>query len=244
MITNRLLVLQAIVLLGLGAVYLIPQKTDLGPAGIAMKLPDAVGEWKSDADLPVTPMELAGLAPDTKFARRFYKNGAGDEIFVSIVLSGNDMANSIHRPERCLAAQGWTVERATRVLVPPNIPDAPPLEVTRLTDEREAHAPDGRTVPRRNLNYYWFIGSHDVTASHWRRTLIDVEDRVLRGENQRWAYVTVAANITDNLRPGGRNAADTAEMMENFIGRIVPLFEKPEGYSIERMVPQFENPKG
>ena len=225
MIIKRLLILQAIIVLGLGSVYLMPQKTGLGPAGIALKLPDTIGEWTGH-DAPVAPAELSGLAPDTGFARRFYKDGAGDELYVSIVLSGEDMANSIHRPERCLAAQGWTVERATRVQVP-LAGDAPPLEVTRLTDEREARTTDGRTIPLRNLNYYWFIGSQDVTASHWQRTFIDVKDRVLRGENQRWAYVTVATNVSDNLRPGGLSEKDTAEMVENFIGRIVPRFVKP-----------------
>ena len=225
MIIRRLLTLQAVLLLGLGSVFLIPQKTGLGPAGIAMKLPEAVDEWKGE-DAPVSPQELAGLASDTRFVRRFYKNAAGDVLYVSIVLSGEDMSNSIHRPERCLAAQGWTVERATRVRVP-LVNGAPPLEITRLTDEREARGTDGKTIPLRNLNYYWFIGSEDVTPSHWARTVIDVKDRLLRGENQRWAYVTVATNITDNLRAGGRSEADTAELVENFIGRIVPRFEKP-----------------
>ena len=225
MITRRLLIIQAVLLLGLGSVFFIPQKTGLGPAGIALKLPDAVDEWKGE-DAAVTKEELAGLAPDTGFARRFYKNGSGDVLYVSIVLSGEDMSNSIHRPERCLAAQGWTVEHASRVRVPLSN-GAAALEVTRLTDEREAHGPDGRTIPLRNLNYYWFIGSRDVTASHWTRTFIDVKDRLLHGENQRWAYVTVAANIMDNVRPGGRSEADTAGLMEDFIGRITPRFEKP-----------------
>lgn len=225
MITRRLLTLQALLLIGLGTVFLVPQKTGLGPAGIAMVLPDTVGEWHGE-DAPISAAELTGLAPDTKFARRFYKNASGDQLYVSIVLSGEDMANSIHRPERCLAAQGWTVERATRVKVP--LADGlPPLEVTRLSDEREARGTDGKTLPLRNLNYYWFIGSHDVTASHWTRTFIDVKDRLLRGENQRWAYVTVATNITDNLRAGGLSEAETADMVENFIGRIVPKFQKP-----------------
>ena len=225
MITRRLLTIQTILLLGMGIVFLIPQKTGLGPAGIAMKLPDTVDEWMGE-DARVTKEELAGLAPDTKFARRFYVDGAGDRLFVSIVLSGEDMANSIHRPERCLAAQGWTVERATRVSVP-LVGGGPPLEVTRLTDEREWHNAEGKTLPRQNLNYYWFIGSKDVTASHWTRTFIDVRDRLLHGENQRWAYVTVATDITGNLRVGGRSEADTAEMVENFISRIVPRFQKP-----------------
>ena len=225
MITNRLLILQAVLLIGLGSVYLVPQKTGLGPAGIAMTLPDTVGEWRGE-DAPISAAELTGLAPDTRFARRFYKNGAGDQLYVSIVLSGEDMANSIHRPERCLTAQGWTVERSARVRVP-LVSGEPPLEVTRLSDEREARSPGGKTIPLRNLNYYWFIGSHDVTASHWTRTFIDVKDRVLHGENQRWAYVTVATNVTDNLRAGGRSEAETADLVENFIGRIVPLFQKP-----------------
>ena len=225
MITRRLLILQAVLLLGLGSVFLVPQKTGLGPAGIAMKLPDTVDEWQGE-DAPVTKEELAGLASDTRFARRFYKNAAGDKLYVSIVLSGEDMSNSIHRPERCLAAQGWTVENTAYVQVP-LANGARPLEVTRLVNEREWRSPAGRTIPRRNLNYYWFIGSEDVTASHWTRTYIDVKDRLLRGENQRWAYVTVATDITDNLRPGGRSETDTAKLAEGFIGRIVPRFEKP-----------------
>ena len=101
------------------------------------------------------------------------------------------------------------------------------MEVTRLTDEREWRTPEGKTAPLKNLNYYWFIGSKDTTASHWTRTFIDAKDRVLRGENQRWAYVTVAAYVTDNLQPGGRNEADTEKMIEEFIGEIVPHFQKP-----------------
>ena len=225
MIIKRLLTLQAMLLLGLSSVFLLPAKRGLGPAGIALTLPDTIGEWTGE-DAPVTAGELAGLSPDTKFARRFYHDFAGDTLYVSIVLSGEDMANSIHRPERCLTAQGWTVERSARVSVP-LAGGLPPLEVTRLSDERERHTPDGRTIPLRNLNYYWFIGSRDVTASHWRRTWIDVEDRVLHGENQRWAYVTVATNVTDNLRSGGRSEAETADLVENFISRIVPRFQKP-----------------
>ena len=112
------------------------------------------------------------------------------------------MANSIHRPERCLSAQGWTVERSDKVNIP--LPaGTPPLNVTKLTDEREAHPDATHTLALRNLNYYWFIGAHDVTASHWKRTFIDVNDRILYGEKQRWAYVTVAATVTDNLKPQG-----------------------------------------
>ena len=146
-------------------------------------------------------------------------------MYVSIVLSGTDMVNSIHRPERCLQAQGWTTEKSQRVRVP--LPNAAPLEITKLTDEQDFSTRDHKAIAVRNLNYYWFIGSRDVTASHWTRTFIDIKDRLLYGENQRWAYVTVATNITANLRPGGLDADQTAQLAEKFIAQLVPRFQKP-----------------
>ena len=224
MITKRLLILQAVLLVGLSGVFLIPQKTTLGPAGIGMKLPEKIGRWTSE-EVPVSKEELVGLAPDTKFARRWYTNPAGDRVFVSIVLSGADMNNSIHRPERCLVAQGWTVENSHRVLIP--LGDGkPPLEVTALTDVRQWRASEKATpLAVKNLNYYWFIGSHDITASHGRRLYIDLCDRLLRGENQRWAYVTIAATVTDNLQAAGRTQEETTRIIEDFIAEAVPKFQ-------------------
>ena len=229
MITKRLLTLEVLLLLGLGSVLLLPSHTGLGPAGIAMKLPYYFDGWRG-TDAPVSSEELKGLAPDTGFVRQFYSNyktrSQFDRVFVSIVLSGEDMVNSIHRPERCLSAQGWTVEQSTRVRVP--VDDShPPVEVTRLTDVRELPTREGKTIPLKNLNYYWFIGSKDTTPSHWARTFIDAKDRVLHGENQRWAYVTVSSYVTDNVEPGGRSEADTAKVIEGLIAAIVPRFQKP-----------------
>ena len=222
--TKPLFILLGIVLLGLGAVLFLPHHEGLGPAGIAMVLPENIGQW-TGSDAAVTAKELAGLAPDTGFERRFYKNAAGDQMYVSIVLSGMDMANSIHRPERCLVAQGWTPEKSERIRIP--LPGGSPLEVTKLTDEQNMRLPGNKTIALRNLNYYWFIGSHNITASHWTRTFIDIKDRVFYGETQRWAYVTVATNITDNLQPGGLNAQESAEQVERFIAQLVPRFQKP-----------------
>jgi hypothetical protein len=67
-----------------------------------------------------------------------------------------------------------------------------------------------------NLNYYWFIGYSDITASHFEREYIDMKDRLLHGYNQRWAYVTVAANIN------GRTEAETGEIIESLIAQVYP----------------------
>jgi EpsI family protein len=225
MIINRLLILQVVLALGLSSVFLVPKKAGIGPAGIALTLPADVGMW-TGSDAAVSAAELQGLAPDTGFARRLYTDPFGDQIFVSIVLSGTDMANSIHRPERCLPAQGWTVEHSSVVQIPML---GAPLAVTKLSNIREARLKNDPTpITVRQLDYYWFIGSRDVTPSTWERTYIDVKDRMLHGENQRWAYVTVSSNVTDNLQRFGKSEAETSKMVQDFIAEIVPHFQRPE----------------
>ncbi len=117
MIIKRIVTLQAIVVLGLGSVFLLPRQTRPSPAGIALELPAEMGMW-TGKEMAITDKELQVLSNDTRFARRMYTNPFGDEIMVSIVLSGEDMNNSIHRPERCLPAQGWTIEHSALTGVP------------------------------------------------------------------------------------------------------------------------------
>src|SRR5207249_7978901 len=107
MTVKRLLVLQLILFAGLSSAYLIPT-TSTQPTGVIMDLPESIGQW-TGVPQKVTRGEIEALAPDTTFARRLYSNAFADEILVSIVLAGEDPDNSIHRPERCLPSQGWTV---------------------------------------------------------------------------------------------------------------------------------------
>lgn len=175
MITNRLAILFAVLLAGMSVVFLLPKQLFYQPIGVTLELPEFIGEWWGKP-LDVTDKERAVLGEETEFARRSYSNGRGDEIHVSIVLSGQDMNTSIHRPERCLPAQGWTVtNNASRPLT---LPDYGTIAATRLNNLRNVAGPDEQPVPLRNLNYYWFVGHTDVTGSHFERTLIDIkEDR-------------------------------------------------------------------
>src|SRR5882757_5054086 len=109
MITRRLLAVEIVLLAGFGAIFLLPHVSKSSPSGIAVALPSIVGAWFGD-DSDITPREREILAKDTEFARKIYTGPHGDKIVVSIILSGDDMTNSIHRPERCLPAQGWSLE--------------------------------------------------------------------------------------------------------------------------------------
>jgi EpsI family protein len=172
------------------------------------------------SDLSVSDKERQTLGEETEFARKSYKNGRGDEIHVSIVLGGRDMNTSIHRPERCLPAQGWTVNNKSTVKI--RLPERGVLETTRLYNVRNVPGPDEKPIPVYSLNYYWFTGYTDTTASHLDRTLIDMRDRVVTGQNQRWAYITVAGTITKGLTRFGRSEKEVDALIQELIKRLTP----------------------
>src|SRR5438477_727753 len=116
MITKRLVTLQLILVGGFSAVFLLPKDIRIQPSAVNLSLPEMVGDWKG-AEQEVGGAERAILGPDTQFARKVYTMDQ-DQIFVSVVLSGPDMNTSIHRPERCLPAQGWTIIQSNIASIP------------------------------------------------------------------------------------------------------------------------------
>src|SRR3989440_13050846 len=160
MTIKRLGALQIILLGGLGSVFLVPRDVVFEPAAVSSSLPQDVGDWDG-TDQAITQFERDVLGPDTKFARKLYRNPRGDEIFASIVFSGPDMNTSIHRPERCLPAQGWTIVDSKTVV----LPIGKGLKATRLHNIRNVRASNGQSVTIHSLNYYWFVGRCDVTPS-------------------------------------------------------------------------------
>jgi len=218
---KRLAGLQVFLLGGLGSVFLVPKEIKIQPSAIELSLPEYVGNWHG-VEQTVSEGERGVLGPDTQFARKAYSLGT-DQIFVSIVLSGPDMNTSIHRPERCLPAQGWTIVDSRRVTVPQ--PQGG-LQVTRLQNVQSVPTNDGKRVTLRDLDYYWFVGHSDVTASHFKRTWIDIRDRVLKGQNQQWAYITVMSLITKDFKVFGRNEKQADELIQNFVRELVPQLQK------------------
>ena len=233
MTTSRLAVLLAVLTGGLSTAFILPKVSDNQPTGIRLSLPQYLDQWYG-VDQPITDRERAILAADTEFARKRYTDATGNQIWVTIVLSGHDLDNSIHRPERCLPAQGRTVVGSRRVEIPANSSNGIALDVTRLRDVRPEMLRNGKKIQVYNLNYYWFVGYHRITASHLRRTLVDIYDRVVKGYTQRWAYVTVASDITQGLMPFGLSEGDTDKMIQKFIQRLYPELNSLNAESAEK----------
>jgi EpsI family protein len=208
-------------LLTLSAVFFLPKQLQFQPVGVKLELPEKVGEWTGQ-DMKITDLEISTLGKETGFARKIYTNESGDKLQVTIVLAGQDMNTSIHRPERCLKAQGWSLTSAPTVMIP--VPERGMLATTRLEVFQMQKANNGQMIPVSNLNYYWFVGCEDITASHWGRTRIDISDRLLHGYNQRWAYFTVAATIVKGY---GRTAEQADALIQDFIKLVVPETHLP-----------------
>ena len=229
MITKRLLAVQIVLLVGFGTIFLLPHVSKSTPAGIAVALPNVVGAWFGD-DSDITPREREILAKDTQFARKIYTGPRGDKIVVSIILSGDDMTNSIHRPERCLPAQGWSLESSSKRVIA--LRNGKSFELTKLRAGRMIEQDDKSRSVLHNLSYYWFVGLDQMTASHLTRTAMDLRDRIVHGYNQRWAYVTITGIITEGWAQGGRSEEQTSAMLEDFIKDLVPQLKRPEGSAL------------
>jgi hypothetical protein len=168
MTTSRLAILLAVMLGAMSTVFLLPKHLAYQPLGIELALPEYLGEWHG-SDVGISDRERQVLGAETEFARKSYTNGRGDELQVSIVLGGQDMNTSIHRPERCLPAQGWTITNKGPASVV--LPGKGSLMTTRLHNLRNITGPRRKTTAglqselllvHRPQRRDWFThGAHD-----------------------------------------------------------------------------------
>ncbi|MEI7864540.1 MAG: exosortase-associated EpsI family protein [Chthoniobacterales bacterium] len=206
---------------------------DIGAeAGVTMNLPTLIGEWWG-TDEPVSPSELAMLPGDTAFAKKIYQDLSGNIVTTQIVLSGGEK-RSIHRPEICLPAQGWTIQSGE--VLPIRLASGRQLEVMKLTVTRQIEVAPGERRTLKSYFLYWFVGKDTTTPYHWVRLAKTNWDMVVKKLQHRWAYVIVSATVLDGLKPGAKSDAKTLDMLEDFIRQAVPKFQLSE-------MPQDERPK-
>lgn len=185
----------------MSAIYMLPPFEEVESA-LDMRLDDFLGSWETKI-YPPSEKELKILAGDTKFSKAhcllrrveemsFIRGIAPiDAVDLSVVLSGHDLANSIHRPERCMPAQGHRALQSSSSSL--ELPGGHQLPITRILSKQDvSYGPedDRQQITRNCLTYYFFVGHQRITESHTERTLIDIKDRILKGDAQRWAYVS------------------------------------------------------
>lgn len=255
---SRLAILLAFMAGSLSLAFVLPKGSVAREAAIRMTLPedfsfwgvaglggDSFQYWKG-RPLAVSEAEHALLADDTEFEKKSYlmvEPSGGQPLIhelhglqASIVMSGHDLNDSIHRPERCLPSQGFKQVRGEGKVIKTSQGD---LHVTRLRCYSEvpdpktgklATGPDGKALRIEHVFYYWFVGNSQMTANHYERTFIDMKGRLFGGYDQRWAYVLLGAPITDGLAaagirldtayPAGRTEAQSDAALEALVKEI------------------------
>ncbi len=195
-------ILPLFVVASLSGIYFLPTAGDVAQSAVAMELPLSSGNW-SFKSIPPSKAEIETLSKDTQFAKAICLsarpgaidangNPILDRLDLSIVLSGADINNSIHRPERCMPAQGHSIVSTTDQTL--KLDNGREFPAKRLISIQNIPINEERTefLKLNCVTYYFFVGHDRVTNDHLGRTLIDMKDRLLRGMDQRWAYASVS----------------------------------------------------
>ena len=113
------LLLPVFVVAALSSIYFLPTAGEVAQSAVRMELPEEGGGWFFKQQV-ASEAEKETLAKDTEFSKaiclkprpgEFDEKGYAipDRVDLSVVLSGSDINNSIHRPERCMPAQGHNI---------------------------------------------------------------------------------------------------------------------------------------
>jgi hypothetical protein len=224
------LVVLALALLTVVGCWKIPPANAGNETGVLMDLPDDIGSLEG-VPQAISQAEHEILPPDTTFARKSYAPFNIDfsdninRIMCSIVLSGREK-RSIHRPERCLPGQGWTVIGSNIIDVP--LDSGHPLKVTALLLSRPLPMQDGTTRTLQSYYLYWYVGRTVSTPYSFVRVMLTNWDLVVHRFNQRWAYIIVTKPITGSISPQGMTADQTLAQLKDFIRAAAPSFVKSE----------------
>lgn len=207
----------------LGGAILLPKSPKMLESSISPDLPTGYSllGWRG-VKTQESEQERAILAKDTRFSKARYTQVArvpwekpAPEVNVSIVYSGQDINHSIHRPERCLPAQGHMDVQGTESEL--TLADGRVIKLTRL--DSRIPMPEHKEVRLHFIHYYLFIGCHTIHHTHMERTIQDMADRVFRGETQSWAYFQVGTHWSPEL---GITEEEADKRLRSLISDLLP----------------------
>jgi hypothetical protein len=192
-------------------------------------LPDKIMGALSRA-LPITQPELDLLPKDTTFGRRTYAVSNDFNPMINVVLMGSDRT-SIHQPQFCLVAQGWSIDKTEEVLLRMNHPFPYDITAMKLTTSSQMRDQYQQSHPIRGVYVYWFVDADRITPNQTARFWSLAKTMIEKRELERWAYITFFASCL----PGQEQV--TFERLERFMQASVPDFQVVAGRPATRSVP-------
>jgi EpsI family protein len=243
--TRLLLIVLALLVLTAAAVGLWPPARAVAATGLAEALPATVGAYRGHEVLycqdaqcgtvtdpaavsggvcpacggplaEVAPAEKAMLPADTRIVRKQYENGRGERVSATLVFMGASRS-SLHRPQQCLPAQGYAIER-TRVVAFER-GGAPPLRATVLDLRRPGAGAPADAERGAAAFVYWFVSADRETPSYLGRLAAAAWDRLVRNRAAPWAYVALMTDRREGSAEHLARLRDFVRALDPLIGR-------------------------
>jgi hypothetical protein len=189
-----------------------------GSQNLAVLLPAELPGYQSEAR-PQPDIVVNMLPQDTSYGQRIYTADDGFQTLANVVLMGSSRG-SIHKPQICLTAQGWTINDAASHVDRVHLekPFAYDLPVMRLITSRPVDV-NGQKTTEQGVFVYWFVDADRYTPSHAQRMMWMAHDVLFKSELDRWAYITFFSVCA----PGQEDA--TFAQMKKLIATSVPEFQ-------------------
>lgn len=229
--TLKILLLPFLLACLLAGIYCMPRHGDPADCSISMELPTGhqLSGWYGTRKQE-SQEERDILAVDTEFSKADYVQQFPISIYspvhaparchVSIVKSGHDLNNSIHRPERCLPAQGHFNLTSQKISIP--VEGHGILTMTQLKSQQNVAPNNEKPVILDSMHYYIFIGHKHLTADHIQRTMLDMKDRVLYGRDQRWSYFQISTSYGPLINlPEEEARKNTEKLISQLLAQLI-----------------------
>ncbi len=158
------------------------------------------------------------LPADTTYGQRLYRMESGLPVQTTVVLMGSDRT-SIHKPEFCLAGQGFTILEAKVIGIPISAPVEYVLPAMHMKIRSERRNAAGEVETVEGVYLFWFVADGKITAKHSTRMAWMAKDLLTKGTLQRWAYVSCFA-----VCPPGRTE-EVTQQIKRLVQRTVPRFQ-------------------
>lgn len=208
----------------LSLTFIVPENTDLLPSAANPELPldTTLPSWYG-VKTQESQKERELLSADTSFSKAIYHHinpityqREAPPVNVSFVYSGSDLNNSIHRPERCLPAQGHLdmIGRDETI----ELANGRTLTFRRLSTRTPATSPGEPGL--HHIHYYVFVSSNVICSSHLERTFWDIYHRIIEGRVQRWAYIQFGSYWDEEI---GITEQQADNNLRALIHDLVPL---------------------
>lgn len=198
-------------------------------SGLVMWLPDEIPGCRS-VERELSREEKEILPPDTtKLSKSYIEKYLPDNVAryralsATLILAGADK-RSLHKPEICLPAQGWTITRREPVKL---MTTGGELEVMHLYLRRQVQSDNGEVAFQRAHYVYWWVARHESTAFSNKRLIISTYNNIFKNLNDRWGYPSVMV-MTDE-RYGEEGHEEAIQRAYAFIKEYAPTFQKSLG---------------